>query len=81
MIHQIHGHTRLYKIRKEIIREKLEVTPIGVKWVKLDWDGLNTSREEVPIHLCVMIDNEGYKIGWGKPKRVDMRWLTQIYHT
>jgi len=50
MIRWMCGHTRLDKIRNEVIRGKIQVASIEDKMKRLDLDGLVILEERIWIH-------------------------------
>ena len=58
MIRWMYGYTRLDQIRNEIIKEKIEVTPIQDKMrkIRLRWLSHVTSSENAPVRKCKMIN-------------------------
>ena len=51
------GHILMDKIRNQEFREKLEVTLIWQRCVKIDWDDMNMPRERLFYEPVSMIDS------------------------
>ena len=66
------GHTRLDKIRNEVIRAKIGVASIEDKMreVRLRWFGhLRRRPEDAPVRRCETIECLDYRRSRGRPKK------------
>jgi len=66
------GHTRLNKIRKEVIRGKIGVTSIEdkIREGRLYWFGHISRRNmDASVRRCERIDRPDYRISRGMPKK------------
>jgi len=64
-------HIRIDKIRNEVIRDKVEVTPIENKITnaKLRWFCHIQRSMDTPVRKCEMTDLPEYRRGRGRPKK------------
>jgi len=72
MIRWIYSHTRLDKIRNEVIRGKIEVASIEVKMreVRLRWFGhLRRRPRDAPVRRCETIECLDYRRNRGRAKK------------
>ena len=71
MIRWICGHTRLDKIRNEVIRDKIKVVSIEEKMreVRLRWYGHIRRSMGAPVIRCEMIECLDYKRNRGRSKK------------
>ena len=80
MIRWICDHTRLDKIRNEVIRGKVRVASIEDKMreVRLRWFGhLRRRPRDAPVRRCEMIEYLDYRRSRGRPKK---SWSEVIRH-
>ena len=80
MICWIYGHTRLHKIRNEVIRGKIKVASIEDKMreARLRWFGHIRRRPmNAPVRRCEMIEYLEYSRSRGRPK---ISWSEVIRH-
>jgi len=80
MIRWICGHTRLDKIKNEVIRGKIGVASIEDKMreVRLCWFGhLRRRARDAPVRRCQMIECLEYRKSRGRPKK---SWSEVIRH-
>jgi len=80
MIRWICGHTRLDKIRNEVVRGKVGVASIEDKMreVRLRWFGhLRRRPRDAPVRRCEMIACLDYRRSRGRPKK---SWSEVIRH-
>jgi len=72
MIHWIYGHTRLNKIRNEVIRGKIGVASVEDKMreTRLRWfEHIRRRSMDVPVRRCETIECLEYKRSRGRPKK------------
>jgi len=80
MLHWMCGHTRLDKIRNEVIRGKIIVATIKDKiWeVRLRWFGhIRRRTMDAPVRRCEKIDRPDYRKSRGRSKK---SWSEVIKH-
>ena len=80
MIRWICGHTRLDKIRNEVIKDKIGVASIEDKMreTRLRWFGHVRRRPmDAPVRRCETIECLNYKRSGGRPKK---SWSEVIKH-
>ena len=81
MIRWICGHTRLDKIRNEVIRGKIGVVSMEnkIRHARLRWfDHIRRMDIDVPVRRCENINRPDYRRSRGKPKRVGAKLLDMI---
>ncbi|XP_070043260.1 uncharacterized protein [Nicotiana tomentosiformis] len=88
MLRWMCGHTRLDRIRNEVIRDKVNVSPIEDKMreARLRWFGnVRRSSTNAPVRRCERLTLEGLQRGigrlkkrWGEMIRQDMAQLQLI---
>jgi len=72
MLRWICGHTRLDKIRNEVIRDKIEVASIEnkIRETHLRWFGhIRRKSLDAPVRRCDKLDHLDYKRSRGRPKK------------
>jgi len=72
MIRCMFSHTRMDKIRNEVIREKVGVAPIKHKMreTRLKWFGhVKRRSEDVPVRRCERLTLAECRRGRGRPKK------------
>ena len=72
MLRWICGHSRMDKIRNEVIRERVRVAPIEEKMMenRLRWHGHITRRDQdAPVRRCAIRDIEIGMRGRGQPRK------------
>ncbi|XP_070056794.1 uncharacterized protein [Nicotiana tomentosiformis] len=72
MLRWMCGHTRLDKIRNEVIREKVRMAPVEDKmWeARLRWFGhVNRRSIEAPVRTCEQLGSVGSRRGRGRSKK------------
>jgi len=72
MIRWIYGHTRLDKIRKEVIRGKIGVASIEdkIRDVRLHWfDHIKRRNMDASVRRRERIDHPDYRRSRGRPKK------------
>jgi len=80
MLHWICGHTRLDKIRNEVIRDKIGVASIEdkIREARLRWFGHIRRRSlDAQVRRCDKLDRLDYKRSRGRPKK---SWSEIIRH-
>ena len=80
MIRWVCGHTRLDKIRNEVIRGKIGVASIEDKMreARLRWFGhIRRTSKSAPVRRCEMIEYPEYRRSRGRPKK---SWSEVIRH-
>ena len=79
-IHWICGHTRLDKIRNEVIRGKIGVASVEdkIRDARLRWFGHIRRRSmDAPVRRCEKLDRSEYKRSKGRSKK---NWSEVIIH-
>ncbi|XP_070002244.1 uncharacterized protein [Nicotiana sylvestris] len=72
MLRWICGHTRLDKIRNEVIRDKVGVAPVEAKMreARFRWFGhVKRRNADAPIKRCERLALGGERRGRGRPKK------------
>jgi len=72
MIRWICGHTRLDRIRNEVIRDKIRVASIEDKIsdARLRWFGhIRRMPRDAPVRRCETIECPNYRRSRGRPKK------------
>ncbi|XP_075092427.1 uncharacterized protein LOC142172659 [Nicotiana tabacum] len=72
MLRWMYGHTRLDRIRNEVIQDKVGVAPVEAKMreAKLKWFGHVKKRNtDAPIRRCERLALGGERRGRGRPKK------------
>ncbi|XP_070045939.1 uncharacterized protein [Nicotiana tomentosiformis] len=72
MLRWMCGHTRLDRIRNEVIRDKVEVAPVEAKMreARVRWFGhVKRRNTDAPVRRCERLALGGERRGRGKPKK------------
>ncbi|XP_070008330.1 uncharacterized protein [Nicotiana sylvestris] len=72
MLRWICGHTRLDRIRNEVIQNKVGVAPVEAKMreARLRWfRHVKRRRADAPVRRCERLALEGERRGRGRPKK------------
>ncbi|XP_070006271.1 membralin-like protein At1g60995 isoform X2 [Nicotiana sylvestris] len=72
MLRWMYGHTRLDKIRNEVIRDKVGVVPVEAKMhvARLRWFGhVNRRSTDAPVRRCERLTLGGERRGRGRPTK------------
>jgi len=79
MLRWICGHTRLDKIRNEVVRDKIGVASIEdkIREARLCWFGHIRRSLDAPVRRCDKLDRSDYKRSRGRPKK---SWSNVIRH-
>ena len=79
MIRWICGHTRLDKIKNEVIRGKIGVASIEdkIREPRLRWFGHIRRSMNATVRRCEKLDRSDYRRGRGRPKK---SWSEVIRH-
>jgi len=80
MIRWIYGHTRLDKIRNEVIRGRIGVASIEdkIRYARLRWFGHIRRRSmDAPVRRCEKLEPLDHRRSRGRPKK---NWSEVIRH-